>query len=158
VGGRLGRRFAVALIVVLLVVGCSTWTTEQAQWTLIEESTGEVLHVRAEFGGSSCTRFKQWQIEETLTSVEIVAVIERSDAEDCTTDLVSEEEIIKLDAPLGDRTLTGCRLEGERDCRVVRPLGEAVPSISTLLAGKGLLPALIDVAASYFVLKNPSSP
>lgn len=122
-------RARVLATLAVLVAGCSnggllptTWTEERAGWRLEAEPTGTDLLVRAEFGGSSCTRFVRWDVRETAQVVEIEAIVARSSARECTADLVLERATIGLDAPLGDRVLRGCQpTGGVGDCRQVAP-------------------------------------
>jgi hypothetical protein len=122
-------RARVLAILAVLVAACSnggllptTWTEEQAPWRLEAEPTDSDLLVRAEFGGSSCTRFVRWDVRETDQMVEIDAIVARSSAQECTADLVLERATIGLDAPLGDRVLRGCQpAGGVGDCREVVP-------------------------------------
>lgn len=116
------------VVAVALLVGCSggilptRWTETTAPWRLEAEPDGPVLLVRAEFGGSSCTRFVGWEVDESDAAVEIAAIVERSDARECTADLVLERAQLTLDAPLGDRVLRGCEpTGGVGDCRRVVP-------------------------------------
>ena len=68
---------------------------------------GNKLAVEAQFGGSSCTEFDQWQVEESDNEVTVLALVRFQDGA-CTDDLVYETGSVRLDAPLGDRRLTGC--------------------------------------------------
>lgn len=116
------------IVTVTLLAGCSggilptRWSETTASWRLEAEPDGQVLLVRAEFGGSSCTRFVRWDVDESDDVVEIEAVVSRSDARECTADLVLERAQLTLDAPLGDRVLRGCEpTGGVGDCRRVVP-------------------------------------
>ena len=108
------------IIIVVLSAACSSSSVEQAQWVLTEEPSGSNLQVRAVFGGSSCTSFREWRVSESPEMVEIEATYERSGSVECTADEVYEDEIIELDEPLADRALEGCRPETSgADCRRV---------------------------------------
>ena len=109
-----------ALVVAMVATACTSSSIEQAPWMLTEEPAGRELHVRAEFGGSSCTSFHEWRVTESADTVEIEALYERSGAADCTADLVFEDETITLDQPLEGRTLLGCGPDrSDVDCRRV---------------------------------------
>jgi hypothetical protein len=115
------RYVMVTLVCVALLACGERWAREDASWRVIDDSASPFLVVEASFGGSSCTRFIEWRVDESETEVDIRAVIERSNAEACTADEVLEETTIELDAPLGDRTLRGCRPDNlDVDCLFVR--------------------------------------
>lgn len=116
------RRLVWLGLLLLSVPGCGeSWSEEVVGWELREPPSAETLSLQAEFGGSSCTEFERWQVRETQSVVEIRAVILTSDAEDCTTDLVTERGTVTLNRPLGDRRLIGCDPDnGDRDCRTGR--------------------------------------
>jgi hypothetical protein len=104
-----------ALVAVMTVCACATGCTEdrteaEVDWSLSSPPVGREVNVRAEFGGSSCSEFKDWDVAETSTSVTIRATAEFFGNE-CTADLVVEPMSIVLDEPLGDRRLLGCRPE-----------------------------------------------
>lgn len=86
-----------------------TWEQEDGEWFLLEQSSPTILVVETVFGGSSCTRFVEWAVDESPEAVDIRAIIERSDAPDCTADQVRVDERISLDAPLETRELRGCQ-------------------------------------------------
>ena len=94
----------------VLLVACSPGAlgakTRPVQWQL-SNVNGNELAVEAQFGGSSCTEFDQWQAEESATEVNVLALVHFFDG-GCTDDLVYETGTVRLDAPLGDRRLTGC--------------------------------------------------
>lgn len=122
--GTRSRRLWLSLMLMATIgAGCgTTWSEEPAPWRLHSEPTDSTIRVWAEFGGSSCTRFVDWRLDESETTVSIQAVIERSDEEACTSDLVIIHETLQLERPLGSRTLTGCEPENEeQDCRMVVP-------------------------------------
>lgn len=76
--------------------------------------------MRAVYGGSSCTSFTEWRVDESAETVAIEALYERSGSVECTADEVYEDETISLDEPLADRVLEGCRPDrSEADCRRV---------------------------------------
>lgn len=93
------------------------------KWALTAEPDGSTVRVRAEFGGSSCTDFNEWQVEETSTEVEVTAVVTFSGAGDCTADGVTESYTVGLADPLGNRRLVGCDPDdSEANCaRVATP-------------------------------------
>lgn len=95
---------------------------EEARWRLTAEPDGRRIELRAEFGGSSCTEFDSWAVDETEAQVEIRAVIVR-DTGDCTDDLVVEPHTVELEEPLGDRPLHGCEpgSDLDADCLDVAP-------------------------------------
>lgn len=104
-----------ALVAVVAVCACATGCTEdrteaEVDWSLASPPVGREVNVRAEFGGSSCSEFKDWDVAETSSSVTIRATAEFFGNE-CTADLVVEPMSIVLDEPLGDRRLLGCRPE-----------------------------------------------
>ena len=80
---------------------------EEVRWRLTAEPDGPRLELAAEFGGSSCTTFDEWAVDETDAQVEIRAVVVRSGG-DCTDDLVVEAHAVELEEDLGDRPLLGC--------------------------------------------------
>lgn len=116
------HRYVIVALAFSALFGCGErWHPEDAPWRLLENPSDAPLEVEASFGGSSCTRFIEWRVDESQDEVDIRAVIERSNAEACTADEVLEETTIELDAPLGDRTLRGCRPDNlDVDCRFVR--------------------------------------
>lgn len=80
------------------------------------DQEGQRLVVSTFFGGvaSDCARFAGWEVDERDDAVEINALIwHRLLPSGCTDDGASEELVIELDDPLGDRPLRGC---GESDC------------------------------------------
>lgn len=108
------------LVVAVLATACTSSSIQQAPWDLTEDPSGNELNVRAEFGGSSCTSFHEWRVTESSAAVQIEALYQRSDAAECTADLVFEDETILLDQPLDGRTLLGCRPDrSDADCRRV---------------------------------------
>ncbi len=113
-GSRLtrGLRGWAGWLVVLAATSCGeTWTQDDSAWFVLDQPSATELVVETVFGGSSCTRFVEWAVEESTEAVDIRAVIERSDAPDCTADEVRVEERISFDAPLGTRELRGCQRE-----------------------------------------------
>lgn len=87
------------------------------EWAL-DASTpdGQTLLLRTHFGGvaSNCARFEGFTVEQTETEVHVVANVWRDRFADfCTDDGATEALVLELDAPLGDRALTGC---GQPDC------------------------------------------
>ena len=105
-----GKPMAVAaFLVVSLSTACGGGGSGRpVEWALTAEPDGSTVRVRAEFGGSSCTTFDEWKVEETSTEVEVTAVVTFSGAADCTADLVSEPYTVRLAVPLGNRRLVGC--------------------------------------------------
>jgi len=98
-----------ALTILLMAAACGGGgPSRPVEWALTAEPDGSTVRVRAEFGGSSCTDFDEWQVEETSTEVEVTAVVTFSGAADCTADLVSEPYTVRLAVPLGNRRLVGC--------------------------------------------------
>lgn len=70
-----------ALVAVLTVCACATGCTEdrteaEVDWSLASPPTGREVNVRAEFGGSSCSEFKDWDVAESSSSVTIRATAE----------------------------------------------------------------------------------
>ena len=110
-----------ALVVAMVATACTSSSIQQAPWMLTEEPVGRELHVRAEFGGSSCTSFREWRSTRIVgVHGRAEALYERSGAADCTADLVFEDETITLDQPLEGRTLLGCGPDrSDVDCRRV---------------------------------------
>lgn len=122
--GRTGVAAKVAVVlVVLLSAACGDEPSDESvKWALTAEPDGATVPVRAEFGGSSCTEFHEWQIQESATKVEVQAFVRFSGAGDCSADLVTEPYTVRLTAPLGDRRLTGCDPENaQADCTTVTP-------------------------------------
>lgn len=99
-----------ALTILLMSAACGGGgpSDRPVEWALTAEPDGKTIAVRAEFGGSSCTDFDEWQVEESSTEVEVTAVVSFSGAADCTADLVFEPFVVRLAAPLGNRRLVGC--------------------------------------------------
>lgn len=121
---RLRAGWVVMPLAMLAVTSCTTWSSELARWELTEEPTGDTVHVQAVYGGSSCTRFEEWQVQESESAVTVEAVIERSNASDCTANEVYESASLQLSEELDDRRLTGCLPErDDEECRdvVVQP-------------------------------------
>ena len=122
-----GRRsFAALAVLIAVVCGVALWITldggddeTTVRWTLTSSPDRNRLELRAEYGGSSCSRFGSWTVDEADDEVAIraTAFIEGGD---CTSDLVFEPHTVVLDQPLGDRRLVGC-LGGDvnPDCRGV---------------------------------------
>lgn len=116
------RAVLAVLVATVALVGCTSWSDESATWRLTDDPDEPTLQVQAVFGGSSCTRFKEWNVDETEEAVTIEAVIERSSSPECTADQVHEDATIRLDVPLGDRQLRGCEPERpDANCRGVVP-------------------------------------
>lgn len=70
-----------ALVAVLTVCACATGCAEdrteaEVDWSLASPPVGREVDVRAEFGGSSCSEFKDWDVAETSSSVTIRATVE----------------------------------------------------------------------------------
>ena len=98
---------AVVLLAACSVVGLGG-ETRPVPWKLTEVS-GNELAVEAQYGGSSCTEFDQWRVDESNAEVKLLAMVRFDDGDGaCTDDLVYETGSVRLDAPLGDRRLTGC--------------------------------------------------
>ncbi len=83
-------------------------TEAEVNWILVSLNGDRELDLQAEFGGSSCSEFKRWDVTEDSDSVTIRATAEFF-GDSCTSDLVFEPTSIVLDEPLGDRRLLGCR-------------------------------------------------
>lgn len=113
------RPVAVLLAAAAVLAGCSlpVGTVGPNDWDLHAVShDGRTLVVSTFFGGvaSDCTRFEHWEIGESGDEVDVRAMLwRRRGATTCTEEGVTEELTIRLDAPLGDRRLTGC---GHDDC------------------------------------------
>ncbi len=121
------RASLVLLVAMLSAAACGEGGQDrQVEWALVEEPVGKTFRIRAEFGGSSCTDFKEWEVEESAGQVEVRAIVTFSGAEDCTADLVTEPYTLRLAEPLAERELLGCAPEDEdRDCtQGVTPNGE----------------------------------
>jgi hypothetical protein len=106
-----------AAAVLLLLTACSIvpglgGETRPVPWTL-SRVKGNELVVEAQFGGSSCTKFEEWQVEESDAEVRVRAMVRFTTDGACTDDLVVVEAVHQLAAPLGARTLTGCDPENE---------------------------------------------
>lgn len=93
----------------------------QVTWALPREADGRSIQVVAEYGGSTCTRFDRWEVDEAADAVEVRAYVE-FELGACTDDLVGTPHTVELEEPLGDRPLSGCNPRNERaDCSVVSP-------------------------------------
>jgi hypothetical protein len=110
------------VLAVALAAGALVWLgtresgSTRVPWRLTAEPAGTVIHVRAEFGGSSCATFDRWQVDQSSAEVEIRATAHIEEG-DCTADLVFEPHTVRLEAPLGDRRLVGCLgSDGNADC------------------------------------------
>lgn len=104
--------------IAIAVTACSSWSSEPARWELTREADSDALHLRAVYGGSSCTRFEEWRVDESDTVVTVEAIVERLDTSECTADEVYEPATLRLGDELGDRRLTGCRPdERDEECR-----------------------------------------
>jgi len=91
----------------------------RVSWRLTAEPAGSTIELQAEFGGSSCSEFDRWRVDESASEVEIQATAHFEDG-DCTADLVFEAHTVVLDAPLGERRLTGCiGSDANPECREV---------------------------------------
>lgn len=108
------RTVACLVATATTLAGCSlpAGTVGPNDWGLHAIShDGRTLMVSTSFGGvaSDCTRFDRWAIAESDDEVEVEAMLwRRRGATSCTEELVTEELTLRLDAPLGDRRLTGC--------------------------------------------------
>lgn len=93
----------------MVVGGCGGDShDEQVRWRLTGQPNGTAVELPAEFGGSSCSEFERWTVEESGSTVEVRAFAKFSDAPDCTADQVFEPHTVRLADPLGDRRLAGC--------------------------------------------------
>ncbi len=114
-------------VAILLATACGAGGEhdEQVVWALVEEPVGTTYELGAAFGGSSCTEFREWEVEEGSTEVEVRAIVTFSGEADCTADLVYEPYTLRLATPLGQRELLGCDPDDDdRDCtQVVPPSG-----------------------------------
>lgn len=105
--------FPLLALAVAFAAGALVWTVLQddeatrVPWRLTAEPTGSTIELRAEFGGSSCSEFDRWRVDESASEVEIQATARFEDG-DCTADEVFETHSVLLDAPLDGRRLTGC--------------------------------------------------
>lgn len=113
-----------AAIVLLTLVGCFAllnlwWAAGQqhpTSWLLANETlTGtpllqadNELTIWVAAGSSTCDRFDGVDVYETDSTVEIRAWMTHNASKACLWDSTMEPVTIQLDAPLGDRTLTGC--------------------------------------------------
>jgi hypothetical protein len=112
-------------LAIAFTAGALVWTLLQdddatrVPWRLTAEPSDSTMELRAEFGGSSCSEFDQWRVDESASEVEILATAQFEDG-DCTADEVFEAHTVVLDAPLAGRRLTGCLgSESNADCREV---------------------------------------
>lgn len=112
-------------LAVAFAAGGAVWIALQddgatrVPWRLTAEPEGSTIELRAEFGGSSCSDFDRWRVDESASEVEIHATARFEDG-DCTADQVFEAHTVLLDAPLGERRLTGCLgSDANADCRLV---------------------------------------
>jgi hypothetical protein len=117
--------FPLLALAVTFAAGALVWTILQdddstrVPWRLTAEPAGSTIELRAEFGGSSCSEFDRWRVDESASEVEIQATARFEDG-DCTADEVFEPHTVLLDAPLDGRRLTGCLgSESNADCREV---------------------------------------
>ncbi len=119
------QRLVVALLslgAVVLTAGCGGPSDEAVEWTVIEKPDATTYQLRARFGGSSCTDFKEWQVEQTDEHVKVSAIVTFSGEADCTADEVFEPYTLRLSEPLGNRKLVGCDPPtADDDCSDVVP-------------------------------------
>ncbi len=95
--------------------------TQPVTWHLTAAPDGAELVLRAQFGGSSCTDFRDWRVDEADDEVRIEARV-HVEPGDCTSDLVFEDHTVTLEEPLGERRLTGCAPDDPSvDCSTVTP-------------------------------------
>lgn len=121
------RASPVLLVAMLSAAACGEGGQDrQVEWALVDEPVGTTFGLRAEFGGSSCAGFNEWEVEESASQVEVRAIVTFSGAEEGTADLVTEPYRLRLAEPLGERELLGCAPSGEdKDCtKGVTPNGE----------------------------------
>jgi hypothetical protein len=125
------RVVAVLLVLGVWSTGCRWTGPVTAPWVLTDPPHGTELHVEALIGGTSCTELVRWQVTEDDEQVEILAVLARSDPGDCTDDIGSASQVVRLADPLGDRDLVGCtgndpelshidETDQDRDCAELR--------------------------------------
>ncbi len=94
----------------------------EVEWALVEEPVENTYKLRARFGGSSCTEFKDWEVKEATDEVEVLAIVTFSGASECTADDVYESFELRLSEALGERELAGCEPDGDdRNCAQVIP-------------------------------------
>ena len=78
----LGVAFAAAALV---WVALQDDDATRVPWRLTAEPVGSTIELRAEFGGSSCSEFDRWRVDESASEVEIQATAHFEDG-DCTAD------------------------------------------------------------------------
>lgn len=115
------RSVAAAALLGAVLAGCGGSPHDEAiEWRLAGEPQGSTVEVTAYFGGSSCTDFKEWTVDESSTEVEVRAIVTFSGAGDCTADMVGETKTVRLAEPLGSRRLAGCDPDDKQaDCATV---------------------------------------
>lgn len=118
-----------ALAAAIVLVAAFVWVRSndgpverRVRWELTAVPDGALLKLRAVFGGSSCTEFDEWKVDESDTQVDVGASA-LFESEDCTADEVFEPHSVVLNEPLGDRRLVGCDpTDMDADCTgVVTP-------------------------------------
>lgn len=94
---------------------------EERGWDLAEV-TADGRHVAVTVGFGGCDRYFGPDVRETADEVEIVTVFTvPAGMVACTAELQLAQNIVRLQRPLGDRTLTGC---GRGDCLAVDDAAE----------------------------------
>jgi hypothetical protein len=89
--------------------GCSWTRNNPADWDLREPVDGNVLELVVYIGSSSCHSFNGVEVDEHDDAVSITARVRSSNDSDCTADDATHEVTVRLDEPLGERALEGCR-------------------------------------------------
>lgn len=98
---------ATPLLIVPLLAGCSVVTTIAGPNRLVPfakpvEADGSSLTLR--WTGSSCSELRRALVDETPTEVRIELMV-RETSDDCDDAAVDHESTVRLEAPLGDRTV-----------------------------------------------------
>lgn len=119
-----------ALLGLVVAIGCGSsggagGSLRPVLWHVTETTRENVFEVEALYGGSSCSEFRRWDVEESATSVRVEAIVEYTDVEVCTDDLLSEMHTVRLAEPLAERDLLGCDPDDETaDCTLLNRLGD----------------------------------
>jgi hypothetical protein len=104
------KRAAVAAGV-LVALGSCTWTKHSpTDWDLAAPVDGSRLELAVLIPGTeACRPYVGVEIREDDDVVRITARVRRSSGDDCPAADDVRQVVVELEAPLGDRELTGCR-------------------------------------------------